>query len=232
MVESVGPRFRGDERMNSPTVHASAVLVGARAVLIRGPSGAGKSRLALELLDAARDGRLRFARLVGDDRVHLESANGRLLVRPAQPLAGLIELRGVGLLRRDYEPCAVVGLVIDLDAADAERLPDRQTVELGGTEVPRLAVASDTAALPAVLALITSPVRRSVSKHTDVAPTVFDWRLVNHNGPRLQPAGWYCRIKRQPGRLGCRGTGDVFYCNAATPGFSSESPLRRGFGWS
>ncbi len=142
--------------MNSPTVHASAVLVGARAVLIRGPSGAGKSRLALELLDAARDGRLRFARLVGDDRVHLESANGRLLVRPAQPLAGLIELRGVGLLRRDYEPCAVVGLVIDLDAADAERLPDRQTVELGGTEVPRLAVASDTAALPAVLALITS----------------------------------------------------------------------------
>ena len=142
--------------MNSPTVHASAVLVGARAVLIRGPSGAGKSRLALELLDAARDGRLRFARLVGDDRVHLESANGRLLVRPAQPLAGLIELRGVGLLRRDYEPCAVVGLVIDLDAADAERLPDRQTVELGGTEVPQLAVASDTAALPAVLALITS----------------------------------------------------------------------------
>ncbi len=139
------------------TVHASAVLVGARAVLIRGPSGAGKSRLALELLDAARVGRLRFARLVGDDRVHLESANGRLLVRPAQPLAGLIELRGVGLLRRDYEPCAVVGLVVDLDAVDAQRLPDRQTIQLDGTEVPRLAVATDAAALPAVLALITSP---------------------------------------------------------------------------
>lgn len=141
--------------MNS-TVHASAVLVGARAVLIRGPSGAGKSRLAFELLDAARDGRLHFARLVGDDRIHLESANGRLLVRPARSLAGLIELRGVGILRRDYEPCAVVGLVVDLDAADAERLPDRQTIQLDGTEVPRLAVASGTAVLPAVLALITS----------------------------------------------------------------------------
>lgn len=143
--------------MTDKTVHASAVLVGARAVLIRGPSGAGKSRLVLELLDAARDGRLRFARLVGDDRVHLESANGRLLVRPAQPLAGLIELRGVGLLRRDYEPCALVGLVVDLDAVDAERLPARQTIELNGIDVPRLAVASGATALPAVLALINSP---------------------------------------------------------------------------
>ena len=78
------------------TVHASAVLVGARAVLIRGPSGSGKSRLALELLEAARTGSLRFARLVADDRVHLEAPGGRLLVRPAEALAGLIEVRGVG----------------------------------------------------------------------------------------------------------------------------------------
>ena len=142
--------------MTSATIHASAVLVGARAVLIRGPSGAGKSRLALELVAAAHSGCLRFARLVGDDRVHLESVNGRILVRPAQTLAGLIELRGVGILRRDYEPCAVVGLVVDLDAADAQRLPDQQTIEIGGINVPRLAVAPGTAALPAVLALIIS----------------------------------------------------------------------------
>ncbi len=138
------------------TVHASAVLVGARAVLIRGPSGAGKSRLALELLDAARSGRLRFARLVGDDRVHLASAHGRLLVRPAPSLAGLIELRGVGILPRDYEPCAVVGLAVDLDATDAQRLPEPETTLLEGVEIPRLAVASGATALPAVLALITS----------------------------------------------------------------------------
>ena len=65
------------------TVHASAVLVGARAVLIRGPSGAGKSRLALDLIEAARGGRLRFARLVGDDRVHLRTRR-----RPAAGAAG------------------------------------------------------------------------------------------------------------------------------------------------
>ncbi len=141
------------------TVHASAVLVGAHAVLIRGPSGSGKSRLALELLEAARTGSLRFARLVADDRVHLEAAGGRLLARPAEILAGLIEVRGVGLHRMPHEPRAVVGLVIDLAAADAERLPDadRRKIEIGGIELPRLAVASGEAALPGVLALINSP---------------------------------------------------------------------------
>jgi HPr kinase/phosphorylase len=138
------------------TVHASAVLVGARAVLIRGPSGAGKSRLALDLIEAARAGRLRFARLVGDDRLHLESVNGRLLVRPAPSLAGLIELRGVGILRREFEPGAVIGLVVDLDAVDAQRLPDEPTIEVNGVQLPRLAVASGAAALPTVLALIIS----------------------------------------------------------------------------
>jgi HPr kinase/phosphorylase len=140
----------------SGTVHASAVLVGARAVLIRGPSGAGKSRLALELIEAGRAGRLAFTRLVGDDRVHLDSAGGRLLVRPADTLAGLIEVRGAGLFRLDYEACAVVGLVVDLAAADAERLPEYPQVTLEAVKLPRLAVAGGVSALPGVLALLTS----------------------------------------------------------------------------
>jgi hypothetical protein len=97
--------------MTPKTVHASAVLIGARAVLIRGPSGSGKSQLALGLIEAARGGALAFARLVADDRVHLETANGRLLARPAAALAGLIEVRGIGLMRLAYEPCAVDGFV-------------------------------------------------------------------------------------------------------------------------
>ncbi len=142
----------------SPTVHASAVLVGARAVLIRGPSGSGKSKLAGDLIDSARGNGLRFARLVADDRAHLEAAGGRLLVRPAVALAGLLEVRGVGVLRVDHEPVAVVGLVVDLNAADAERLPEplRQRTEIDGVVLPRLAVAAGAAALPAVLAHLIS----------------------------------------------------------------------------
>jgi HPr kinase/phosphorylase len=143
--------------MTSTSIHASAVVVGARAVLIRGPSGAGKSRLALQLIEAARAGSLLFARLVGDDRVHLQAANGRVLVRPAPALGGLIEVRGLGIMRLPYEPQAVVGLVVDL-GADGDRLPeaeDRQT-ELEGIRLPRLAVAAPDTALPIVVALLTS----------------------------------------------------------------------------
>ena len=151
--------------MASPcaTVHASVVLVGPRAVLIRGPSGSGKSQLALELIEIARSGSLPFARLVADDRVHLEAAHGRLLARPAEALAGLIEVRGVGLTRIAHEESAVVGLVVDLAAADAGRLPEAssRTTKINGIELPRLAVASGAAALPAVFAYITHGVTSS-----------------------------------------------------------------------
>jgi HPr kinase/phosphorylase len=143
---------------NGATVHASAVLAGARAVLIRGPSGAGKSRLALELIHAAQTGALPFARLVGDDRVILQAAGGRLLAGPAHALAGLIEVRGLGIIKLPYEPAAVIGLVVDL-GANAERLPAEESrqIEIGGVSVPRLAVAAGDAALPAVLAVLTCP---------------------------------------------------------------------------
>jgi serine kinase of HPr protein (carbohydrate metabolism regulator) len=79
-----------------------------------------------------------------------------LLVRPADALAGLIELRGVGIVRCDHEPCAVVGLVVDLAVAAAERLPQGdEVIVLQDISLPRLAVAPDAMALPMVLAMIT-----------------------------------------------------------------------------
>ena len=140
------------------TVHASAVLVGARALLIRGPAGSGKSLLALKLIKAAEADVLRFARLVADDRVRLEPCHGRLLARPPEALAGLIEVRGLGIRRMAHEPVAVVGGIVDLAAADAERLPDRQTqIEVEGVPLlPRLAVAVNDDPCPAVLAWLTT----------------------------------------------------------------------------
>ena len=141
--------------MTDPTIHASAVLVGARAVLIRGPAGSGKSRLVLALIQTAGSA-LPFTRLVGDDRVHVEAAHGRLLVRPAEALAGLIEVRGLGIRRLPYEPLAVVGLVVDLAAADSERLPARESAvtEVAGIKLPRLAVAAGIDAYPLVIAAL------------------------------------------------------------------------------
>ncbi len=92
----------------APTIHACAVLVGARALLIRGPAGAGKSRLALELIQAAACGRLAFVRLIADDRVHVAAAHGRLIAHAPANLAGLLEIRGIGIRRLPYEPMAVV----------------------------------------------------------------------------------------------------------------------------
>jgi HPr kinase/phosphorylase len=136
------------------TIHASAVLIGAKAVLIRGPSGSGKSRLAWDLLQAAAQGVLPFARLVADDRAQVEACSGRLLVRPAPALAGLIELRGLGIRKTAYEPLAVVALVVDLAAADAGRLPlpEAGKTTISGVKLPRLVVAAGLDPLLLVLA--------------------------------------------------------------------------------
>ena len=137
-------------------MHVSAVLVGARALLIRGPAASGKSRLVLELLQAARTGLLSFARLVADDRALCEAAHGRLLVRPEPRLAGLLEVRGLGIRRVAYEPVAVVGTVVDLAAEDASRLPDPASceVEVAQIRLPRVAVPAGTAPLSLVLAYL------------------------------------------------------------------------------
>jgi HPr kinase/phosphorylase len=145
----------------APTVHASAVLAGARAVLIRGPAGSGKSSLALALIRAVDSGLLQFARLVGDDRVYLEPCHDRLLVRPAAALAGLIEVRGAGIARLDHEPVAVVGLVVDLAADDAARLPKSTETDLCSVRLRRLAIAAGSDPLPPVLAIL----RRSGTGH-------------------------------------------------------------------
>jgi HPr kinase/phosphorylase len=108
------------------------------------------------LLQAVDRGALPFARLVGDDRVHIEAAHGRLLVRPAQALAGLIEVRGLGIRRVPYEPLAAVGMVVELGQAEAGRLPDpgSQQAEIAGIRLPRLAVAASIDPLPLMLALL------------------------------------------------------------------------------
>src|SRR5690606_5590297 len=126
------------------------------AVLIRGPSGSGKSRLASALLEAGRKGTLPPVRLVADDRVYLFAAHGRLLAAAPEHIRGKIEMRGLGIQDVDHEPLALVGLVGDLAAPEAGRMPEDAAgiVEMSGVTLSRLPVAPDSDPLPPVLAAI------------------------------------------------------------------------------
>jgi len=151
------------------SVHASAVKVGDRAVLIRGPSGAGKSRLAFDLILAGRAGQLPQGILVGDDRVRLDTGAGQLWVRPVEELAGLIEIRGLGIRRCGFAAEAIVGLVVDLAAADATRLPPPEAVfaDIIGVKIPRIPVPAGYSPLPLVVAALTTTESSCSSNDTD-----------------------------------------------------------------
>lgn len=122
------------------TIHAGAVALGEWGVLIRGAPGSGKSALGRAVVEGcAAEGR--FGRLVADDRTALEVAGGRLIARPAPSLAGLQEVRGIGILVAPMLPAVRINLVVDLEDPP-ERLPepaDRRTV-VAGIDLPRLAL--------------------------------------------------------------------------------------------
>ncbi|MBL9051408.1 MAG: HPr kinase/phosphatase C-terminal domain-containing protein [Tabrizicola sp.] len=113
---------------DSDTLHASCVAVDGRGLLILGPSGAGKSSLALRMISLG-------AELVSDDQTRLTVVGGALVATCPNPdLLGLIEVRGVGVLRARAVPSAEIRLVADLGQREPERLPPRRTVTFLGIE--------------------------------------------------------------------------------------------------
>ena len=123
-------------------IHASAVVLGDRGVLIAGASGSGKTGLALALVSHVRSFGV-FGRLVGDDQLFLEAHNGRLVCVAPATIAGLAEIRGLGPRMVDFEARAVVDLVVRLAAKDAaERFPETATELLAGCAVPLLTLAT------------------------------------------------------------------------------------------
>ncbi|WP_086608013.1 HPr kinase/phosphorylase [Erythrobacter donghaensis] len=113
---------------------ASAVAIGGRALLIAGPPGSGKSSLALALID-------RGAGLIGDDAVTLRQEGEALIAAPPPNIAGLLEVRGVGIITLPTAPPAPVALLLDLSGDPAERLPPDPlpTRVIAGVAVPVLA---------------------------------------------------------------------------------------------
>ncbi|MDG1858139.1 MAG: HPr kinase/phosphatase C-terminal domain-containing protein, partial [Emcibacteraceae bacterium] len=111
-------------------IHASCVEYSKRGILIFGPSGAGKSDLALRLLDAG-------GTLVSDDYVNVEAENGNLFASVAPNIEGLIEVRGVGLMKVDHVKSHKVDLVLDLCGYEnIDRMPEGNFFEQEGIKVP------------------------------------------------------------------------------------------------
>ncbi len=137
-------------------VAGTAIVLGDRAVLLRGRSGAGKSDLALRAM-AASLGCFSGSSfdLVGDDQVVVRRRGGSLLVEAHPRLAGLLEVRGVGVLPVPHVPGAELLLIADLAAAgDIERLPDPWPTEtLLGVRLPVMRIAALEASAPLKLAL-------------------------------------------------------------------------------
>ena len=128
-------------------VHGTAVAIGGEAVLLRGPSGAGKSDLALRLIDAG-------AQLVADDQVELRRAGDTIRAAAPAAISGLIEVRGLGILRLPPPVQARLALIADLvAAASVERLPQAATEEILGCRLPRLLLSPFEASAAAKLRL-------------------------------------------------------------------------------
>jgi len=123
-------------------IHASCVVLGEDGILVRGAAGSGKSTLVRDLIGLGAISGL-FAALVADDRVALTLRNGRLVAAPHPAVAGLLEIRGLGLQAVEPTmPSAVLRLVVDL-GPDAPRMPeaDGETVLLRGVALPRIFLA-------------------------------------------------------------------------------------------
>lgn len=115
--------------MTEEILHASCVAVEGRGLLILGPSGSGKSSLALRLISLG-------AALVSDDVTRVARRDDALVASCPNPaLQGLIEARGLGILRAPSVESAAVTLAIDMAQVESERLPPHRTVTILGSPV-------------------------------------------------------------------------------------------------
>lgn len=122
------------------TIHATAVCIAGAGVLLAGKPGSGKSDLALRLID-------RGAVLIADDRVIVTVQGQRLLLSAPPTIAGMLEVRGLGLLGMPHVNTLEAAAIFDLDAVP-QRLPVAATREICGVNLPLLALSPFEASAP------------------------------------------------------------------------------------
>ncbi len=119
------------ENQDSAIVHASCVALDGRGLLITGDAGSGKSGLALQLMALG-------SLLVADDRVELKMSGNKATAQSPENIRGVIEARGLGLLRADTVGSVALAYVVDLNRTETARLPDPVDVKLLRQTVPLL----------------------------------------------------------------------------------------------
>ncbi|MGK2742002.1 HPr kinase/phosphorylase [Tepidicaulis sp. LMO-SS28] len=130
-------------------IHGTVLAWDGEAVLLRGKSGSGKSDLAWRTLLADEE-----VRLVADDRVDVTAGHDGLMVCAPAALAGLLEIRGLGLLELPYTPQADLRLIVDLvPIGEVPRMVPPAFEEMAGVLLPRLALHAFEPSAPAKLAL-------------------------------------------------------------------------------
>lgn len=115
--------------MTAALHQASCVAINGRGLVVEGPPGSGKSSLALALID-------RGAALVGDDGLSLRADGRRLLASPAPAIAGLMEIRNVGLVEMPFVRDVPVALVIRLDPGAPRAVEAAQSIAFFGVQMP------------------------------------------------------------------------------------------------
>ncbi len=129
------------------TLHATAVALAGKAVLLRGAPGSGKSDLALRLMEGG-------AELVADDQTCLSRRGAELWAAAPEPLKDLMEVRGIGIVRVPSLAEAPVALLVDLvPIPEVERCPEPEREVLLGIELPRMRLNAAEASAPAKLRL-------------------------------------------------------------------------------
>ena len=149
-----GPRAQEEEvgeghDASQACIRATCLAVDGHGVLLCGDSGAGKSDLALRLIEGG-------ACLVADDYTFVRREGARVLAWPPEPIAGLLEVRGVGILTFPVLRDVCIAAVIDLVSADdVPRLPAAETRMIADVPLRRFRIAAfeSSAALKVRLAV-------------------------------------------------------------------------------
>ena len=138
-------------------IHATALVIREKGILVRGASGSGKSALALCLFELARQRRW-FAALIGDDRVIIRSEYGRLIAQGVRNIEGMIERRGQGIVKVDATIDAVIHFAVDLAPFGEEMrriaCAEAPVADIAGVTLPLFALSAGISSMERAFAVI------------------------------------------------------------------------------